>query len=233
MVNKQCCWYFLVLMFSLNVTVSAKVAQSLVVTFPTSGRVIVHAKEEVGQFPVMLFTAEKSGKVLLEHPIKDKDKWLIPEKDDLSPPNLRFRLVQSKGFSGPMIMSVGVYHGGSDDAFFLTVFGEVGGEIKSLNDKPIFANIQGGYYLGFLNEKYGYGLATWNFIWGHAINESHYSAHKYEAELYVLKDGKFSQILHRISRKMHSGNGSGSLREIGITVFDQRKGIPKIKDALD
>jgi len=198
--------------------------------------VIVQAREEVGKFPQMLFISGKTGKVLLLSSIEDEDKWLIPEKGDTveSQPSLRFRLVRSSGFSSPMIMSVGLYRGGSDNAFFLTVFGEVGGKILRLNDKPLFANIQGGYYLGYLNKKFGYGLAVWNFIWGGGINESHYSEHKYEIEIYQWQGEKLKRTLRRISRKMYdSDKGANSLREIGIKATDQRIGIPRVKDSLE
>ena len=225
--------YSLVLMLSVSASASSKVVQSLIVEFPSNGRVIVQAREEVGKFPLMLFISEKSGEILLRHSVKDKEKWLIPGKDDLNQPNLRFRVIRSEGFDSPLIMSVGAYYGGSDNAYYLTVFGEIKKEIKSLNDRPIFANVQGGYYLGYLNEKLGYGLAAWNFIWGHSINESHYSMHKYEAEIYVLQDDKFNLALRRVSRKKYDENGSNSLREIGIKVVDQRAGVPRIKNSID
>jgi hypothetical protein len=183
----------------------------------------------------MLFISERTGKVLHRSSIEDENKWLIPEKNNsLSQPNLRFRVIRSSGFKSPMIMSVGVDYGGSDNHFYLTVFGEVGGKIRRLNQKPIFANIQGGYYLGYLNKKFGYGLATWNFVWGNGINESHYSKHKYEIEIYQLQNGMLKRTYRKVSRKMYdSGKGSYSLREIGMNVFDQRRGIPKIKDNLE
>ena len=193
--------FLFLLLLSGGANATPNVVQSLVVNFPSNGRVIVQAREEVGEFPQMLFISEKTGKILLRSSIEDKDKWLIPEKDNLlSQPNLRFRVVRSSGFRSPIIMSVGVDYGGSDNHFYLTIFGEVDGKISRLNQKPMFANIQGGYYLGYLNKKFGYGLATWNFIWGKGINESHYSEHKYNIEIYPLQDGKFKQALRRVSR---------------------------------
>lgn len=232
MMSKLCWACLLVLILPFTATTLPKVVQSLVVEFPSNGRVIVQAKEAVGQFPLMLFTAEKTGQVLLQQSIKDKDKLLIPGTDGFNPPDLRFRVIRSTSFNSPLIMSVAVAYGGSDDAFYLTVFGEVEGKIKCLNEPPIFANNQGGYYLGYLNDKLGYGLATWNFIWGHDVGESHYESHRYAAEIYTLQDGKFKLALRRNSQKKYSGDGAASLREIGINVVDQRKGIPKIKDNL-
>lgn len=224
---------YLCLVLLVNPSASSTVVQSLVVEFPSNGRVIVQAREEAGRFPSMLFISEKDGTVLLRRTIRDKDRWLVPVNDGLARPNLRFRVIRSAGFDSPLIMSVAVDHGGSDNHFYLTVFGEVEEKLRRLNDKPIFANIQGGYYLGHLNERLGYGLVAWNFIWGNDPDEGHYSKHHYEAEIYRLQGARLERILRRVSRKKYSGDGSGSLREIGINVVDQRRGIPAIKDSLD
>lgn len=128
-------------------------------------------------------------------------------------------------------MSVGLYHGGSDNAFYLTVFGETDGKIRRLNQKPLNTAIQGGYYLGYLNKKFGYGLAVWSFIWG---DGGHYDYHNYEIEIYQLQDGKLKRTIRKISRKEYnSDEGFKSLRELGIKVTDQRAGIPRIKDCLE
>lgn len=213
-------------------SIAPNIVQSLVVDFPVNGRVIVQAIEEVGKFPQMVFISEKTGKVLHRSSIEDEDKWLIPEKDNIgSQPDLRFRVVRSSDFKSLMIMSVGLYHGGSDNAFYLTVFGEIDGKIRRLNEKPMFANIQGGYYLGHLNKKIGYGLAVWNFIWGDGV---HYDKHNYEIEIFQLQNGKLKRMLRKISRKTYDSDESfNSLRELGIKVSDQRTGIPRIKDCLE
>ena len=225
---------FFLLFTSAVVDAAPNIVQSLVVNFPVNGRVIVQAREEIGEFPQMTFISEKTGKVLFKSSIEDQDKWLIPDKDFvLAQPELRFRVVRSSGIRSPLIMSVGMAYGGSDNAFYLAVFAENNGRICRLNDKPIFANIQGGYYLGHLNKKFGSGLAVWNFVWGNGINESHYAKHYYEMAIYQIRGGKFKKVFRSISRKMYDSNkGANSLREIGITVTDQRTGIPKIKTGL-
>lgn len=222
----------LFMMLASSVAASPKVVQSLAVDFPSNGRIIVQAREEIGKFPEMLFISEKSGKVLLRHSIKDKDKWLIPDDNkELRQPDLRFRIIRSQGFATPLVMSVGIYHGGSDNAFFLTVFGEIQGQVKSLVSEPISTSIEGGYYLGLINKKLGYGLVVWNPIWDFD-SEGHYSEHKYEADIFRLNGEKFHRKLRRISKRKY-GDGSQSLHEIGIYVQDQRTGIPLIKDSLN
>jgi hypothetical protein len=211
------------------------VVQSLIVDFPVSGRVIVQAVEQVGEFPQMRFISAKTGRILLRRSIKDEDKSLIPEKDGLTAQSqLRFRTIDSKGFGSPLIMSVAVAHGGSDSSYYLTVFGEVGGKIQPLNDKPFGANIQGGFYLGYLNKNLGYGLAVWDFIWGNGIDESHYAKHKYSMEIYQIRDGKLKRVVRKISRKMYDSNENfRALQELGIKAVDQRTKIPEIKDEFE
>ena len=228
--------FLFLLLLSISVNAAPNIVQSLIVNFPVNGRVVVQAHEEVGKFPQMVFISKQTGKVLLHSSIEDKEKWLIPEEGDNvgAQPDLRFRALRDSGFPSPMIMSVGLYHGGSDNAFYLTVFGEVNGKIRRLNDKPLNTAIQGGYYLGYLNKKLGYGLAVWGFIWGGGVDESHYSEHKYSIEIYQLQGGKLKQTLRRTSKKMYEWDkGANSLLELGIRVTDQRKGIPKIKDSLE
>ncbi len=209
------------------------IAQSAIVKFPVNGRVTVQAREQSGKFPQMLFISGKANKPLLVSSIEDRDKWLIPDAGDPieSWPSLRFRVIHSPGFTSPVIMSVGLFTGGSDNAYFLTLFAEVGGKIVRLNNQPLFANVQGGYYLGRLNQRFGYGLATWNFEWA---TGAHYSAHHYTIEVYRISGGKLKRILHMLSKRAYdSDKGVDSLLELGIKAVDQRNGIPRIKDTLD
>lgn len=222
----------LCLLLLLSGGVRAGVVQSSVVNFPVSGRVVVRAREEVGRFPQMLFVAERTGEVLLASSIEDKKGWLVPDREDSTPPRLRFRVIRSRGFPSPLIMSVGLSQGGSDSASYLTVFGEVGGRIVRLNGEPFFANVQGGYYLGYLSRGFGHGLAVWNFVWGGGAGEWHYGAHKYEIEIYRLRGDKLERTLRRVSRRRYGPDeGAKSLREVGVRAADQRAGIPLIKDA--
>lgn len=211
--------------------VGPKIVQSMTVDFPVHGEVFVQAVQEVGKFPQLRFVG-KNGEVLHLSTVEDKEKWLIPEKDSiLTQPELRFQVIHSAGFKGPLIMSVAVAHGGSDDAFYLTVFGEVAGKIRRFNQKPIFANIQGGYYLGYLNDKFGYGLAVWNFVWE---NGAHYDLHNYEIELYRVQNGKLKRVLRKISKEGYdSDQGFRSLGELGIEAKDQRQDIPRINEFID
>lgn len=209
-----------------------KFVQSSIINFPKSGRVIVQAREQVGEFPEMIFVSAKTGKVLLRSSVKDKS--LIPDNGDWTQPHLGFHIIRSASLIGPAIMAVGACPGGSDNGFSLTVFGEVAGKLSQLNDKPLSTSNQGGYYLGNLSKNLGYGLAVWDFIWGNGTGECHYCKHRYEIEIYKLEDGKLKRTLRRASRKRYdSEKGVESLHEFGITGHDQRTGISRIKDFLD
>src|SRR5438876_8008250 len=172
---------------STAVRAAPEVVQSLAVNFPVNGRVIVQAREEIGKFPEMIFTSARTREPLLLTSIEDKDKWLIPLDGETreARPALRFSVIHSHGLASPVIMSVALFNGGSDDAFYLTLFTEVAGQIRRLNDKPFFANVQGGYYFGYLSKTFGNGLAVWNFVWGDG--KEHYTDHKYQIEIYRLR----------------------------------------------
>jgi hypothetical protein len=40
----------------------------------------VEARDEVGQFPQMVFTSQRTHQQLLLSSIEDKDEWLMPER---------------------------------------------------------------------------------------------------------------------------------------------------------
>jgi len=198
-----------------------------------NGRVIVEAREEVGKFPQIVFTSERTHQQLLLSSIADKDKWLITLADEPSfaRPVVRFRLIRARGLRSPMVMAVALSIGGSDNGFYLAMFGEVGGKVRRLNDEPFFTNVQGGYYFGYLNKRFGYGLAVWNFIWDRG---PHYTNHKYHVDIYRLRDGKFKRTFQTVSRRSYyTGKGANSLLELGIKGHDQRAGIPEIKAAIE
>lgn len=211
------------------------VVQSKTVRFPKSGKITVQAIEEDGRFPVMRFVSETSGKILLESEIVDSDKFLLHEKGSAdSFPNLRFRTDETSGLPSPMIMSVGIYHGGSDNGYYLTVFAEIDGKLRRLNEKPFTTAIQGGFYFGELNKKFGVGLAVWGFIWGQGIDESHYSYHRYAADIYQIQGSRLVQTKHKRTKKMYSPDQNAKcLREFGIKGQDQRLGIPVIRESVE
>jgi len=221
----------LLVLLSSAVAAAPAIAQSEVVNFPVNGRVAVEAREEVGKFPHVVFTSQRTHRQLLLSFIEDKDKWLIPLADEPSSarPVVRFRVIRVRGFNTPMIMAVALRTGGSDDGFYLAMFGEIGGKVRRLNETPFITNVQGGYYFGYLNKRFGYGLAVWNFIWDRG---PHYTDHTYHIDVYRLRGGKFMRTFQTVSRRAYyTGKGALALRELGIQAYDQRNGIPVIRDA--
>src|SRR6266700_3222777 len=99
--------FALLVLLSPAVCAAPATAQSAQVNFPMNGRVIVEAREEVGKFPQIVFTSERTHQQLLLSSIEDKDKWLIPLADEPSfaRPVVRFRLIRARGLRSPMVMA--------------------------------------------------------------------------------------------------------------------------------
>jgi hypothetical protein len=214
---------------------ASRIVQSLVIEFPINGRVIVQAREEIGKNPRLLLISEHSGNVLCNHTISANDDWLKPQADKQLQhlglnPFLRFRGIRAKGFNSPLILAVAVAPGGSDHAFFGVVIGEIEGNLVVLTRPSLFTSVQGGFFLGYLNKHLGYGLISWRFLWNEG---AHYDYHRYEIEFYKLKGNRFVRQRRYDSKRRYYGDGSEALRELGIKAFDQRVGIPKMKDYLE
>src|SRR5437879_2123916 len=98
--------FALLVQLSSAVSAAPAIAQSAVVNFPVNGRVTVEAREEVGKFPEMVFTSQRTHEELLLSSIEDKDKWLISLADEPSfaRPVVRFRVIRARGLRSPMIM---------------------------------------------------------------------------------------------------------------------------------
>lgn len=209
------------------------ITQSKIVNFPRIGTVRVEAIEQIGKFPEMVFKDVKSGKVVFRSSITDSDGWLKPTDDEeFTQPFLRFRVVRSPGFSSPLIMAVAVRPGGSDHLFLSVVFGEVNGKITRLNTNPIETNIQGGYYLGYLNRKLGYGLVSWCFDW--ESSEIHYDYHHYYIDIYTISNGRFRKTFSsRSKRKYGPVDSYRALNEFGIKGKDVRRTMPDMKEFVE
>ena len=212
-----------------------KLTQSAVVQFPRHGLVRVGSVEQVGEFPKIVFSDIRSDTVLYRSSITDdSDFGLKPRNDDSDQPFLRFREVRSIGLPSPLIVAVAIAPGGSDCGFYMSVFGEIDGKIIRLTNKPIDNAVQGGYYIGFLSQRLGYGIVSWTFDWNSDASEAHYDAHHYEMTVYKLFNGRFRKVLSAKSkRKYHPAGSSLALKEIGINAKDLRKSIPDMKDYVD
>jgi hypothetical protein len=226
---------FLLIGYVISAPASGKerVVQSKTVVFPINGKVRIQAREQLNQNPRILVTSLVNGKVLLSHSISEAQDLLKSETDDPSSllnPYLRFRVLQSKGFSSPMVLAVAVSPGGSDHGFFGIIIGEVQGRLQVLTRENLVTNIQSGLFLGYLNKRWGYGLVRWKFTWD---DGAHYDFHPYEIEIYKLKGGEFQSVYRYTSKKKYYGRGYRALRELGIHAVDQRKGIPRMRSYLE
>jgi hypothetical protein len=209
-----------------------RIVQSKVVIFPGNGKVLIQARQQVKHDPRILMTSLPSGKVLLSHTISEADDLLKPDVDDPSSllnPFLRFGVLQGKGFNTPLVLAVAVSPGGSDHGFFSVLIGEVAGKLVVLNRENLVTNVQSGLFIGYLNRRWGYGLARWKFTWD---DGAHYDFHPYEIEIYQLRGGEFHSVHKSISKKRYFGRGYRALGELGIQAFDQRRGLAKVKQYL-
>jgi hypothetical protein len=214
------------------VCAASRISQTETVAFPQVGKVVIQAREAVGAFPRIVFTAKDSKAALLNYVISDKGGLLKPTPDS-SPdtgPFLRFRVLHPEGFKSPVILAIAVCPGGSDHGFWATVIGEVGGKLKVMLPQPVFANIQGGFYIGKLNKKLGYGLAVWTFVWN---DGAHYDDHPYETRLYTLQNEQLVFKEKVVSKRKYQGNGAEALKEIGIEAHDLRAEMPKMKEYIE
>jgi hypothetical protein len=221
---------FLALQPYSNAPAASRPAQSLVIGFPASGRVIVQAQEEIGKNPRMILISERTGKVLLDYGFQGVEDRLKPTgKWPGVDPFLRFRVIHSGGFRTPLILAVAVALGGSDEAYWGVVIGEVDGILKALTQDEMFIQVQGGFYAGFLNKELGYGLVVWNFDWVFG-DEIHYDYHHYEVEVFTLKGDRFVSRRKYLSKHRYKSNGAKALRELGIYARDLRVGIPRVRE---
>jgi hypothetical protein len=210
------------------------VVQSAIVHFPQHGAVRVESIEQVGEFPKIVIADVKDHAVLYHNVITDPDGSLKPRDDEFAQPCLRFREIISPGFPSPLIMAVAVTPGGSDTGSYLAIFGETNGKFERLTNNLIGTAIQGGFYLGFLNRKFGYGLISWCFDWNFDASEGHYDYHHYLMEIYLLRNGRFRKVFSSMSRRRYlPEQSSRPLHELGIKVKDLRKTMPKVKEYAD
>ena len=210
---------------------ATRTRQTRVVKFPVNGSVIVRAEEKVGHNPRMFLLSRQTGKVLLDYPFQGSEDILQPRGDSpITDPFLRFGVIRAAGLPSPLILAVGVSPGGSDHGFWAVVIGEVSGQLKVLTRKELFTHIQGGYYIGYLNKKFGYGLVAWKFVWD---DGAHYDLHPYEVEVFTLRGGRFERRQKYVSRKKYEDNGIGAVRELGINARDLRRRVPRLKEYLE
>jgi len=209
---------------------ATRTRQSRVVKFPVSGSVLVQAKEKVGHNPRMFLLNRQTGKVLLDYVFQDAEDVLKPQGDSpITDPFLRFGVIRAAGLPSPLLLAVGVSPGGSDHGFWAVIIGEVSGQLKVLTQE-LFTHIQGGFYLGYLNKKLGYGLVSWKFVWD---DGAHYDLHPYEVEVFTLQGDRFVRRQKYVSKKKYEDNGIGAVRELGISVRDLRRSVPRLKEYLE
>jgi hypothetical protein len=210
-----------------------RIAESVVVNFPTLGEVRARAVENFGEPVRMEFVKLGSDEVLaaFDAPHSDSDpKGFSPNSDvDFGNPFLRFKVLRIGGLPQPLILSVAVTPGGSDCGFYATVIGEEHGRLKVLTPEPLDTSILGGIHVGDLGGGRGVGAAVWSFIWDDG--EGHYSEHRYEVKLYPFdsRRGRFVEGATLRTRGKHARR-EDALGELGLKYTDLLQDMPDVSE---
>lgn len=217
----------------------SKITQQATVTFPSLGMVRIRALE-IPQEPLKLeFYSLRQKTVLTTLEIENT---MLSEKPGPASEFLRFQVTPIPGLSQPLIFAVMVSPGGSDATFFAHVIGWKEGRFQVLSDNSIETQVQGGLFLGYLSRVYGYGVASWTFLWCAEkettepnCREAHYDKHRYEINLYSLDTQTLTFNLAatlRTTRK-YAGHGEGALKEFGFVFQDVRRRMNKVRQYAD
>lgn len=152
---------------------------------------------------------------------------------------LRFQVIPGDTSTPPLIFAVTASIGGSDGTFFGHLIGYRTDKFQVLNEKAFEAPIQGGFYVGKLEEKYGFGVAVWRFIWCNdedepeetKCGEAHYDNHRYRVTLNPLDISSlsFKSGIKFKSQNKYPGHGENALKEFGLNFADLRKRMNKIR----
>jgi hypothetical protein len=209
----------------------SNVAQSATVNFPGLGTVSVKALEPEGHLPQILITERPAGRQLLLTDVGTSDpegrhSYVIHHDWRASCPRVRFRVQNVTGMPSPLILAIAIRPGGSDCRYAATIIGAVDGQLKVLTPDQLWSNAEGGFYVGDLGRRRGYGLVRWNFVWG---DEAHYQPHRYEVSIFRFDaaESRFKLVQKTTShRKYHTGEEW--LAEMGLNCRNVLRNFPDL-----
>jgi hypothetical protein len=206
------------------------VKQQGTVEFPVIGPVTIRASLPMNQFPVVSFF-DRNGKLLLSQKLGTDNALLfranpLENTDGGENPTVRFKQVPGPVPDQLAILSIAMFHGGSDCAYEGTLIGEHNDHLKSFFTKPVGNNAEGGMYVGDLGDGKGYGFASWNFIWDMGT-ESHVDPHRYRVKLYRFDHNSGTMVLFfdRKTAKKYE-DPQNALSEFGLKYEDILASLP-------
>lgn len=210
----------------------SNVAQTATVNLPGVGTVTVNALEPEGHLPQILITEASAGRQLLLTDVgtsagKKRDSYDVMHHDRCPMcPRVRFRVREVVGMPSPLIFAIAMWPGTSDCTYYATVIGAVNGQLKVLTPDQLWSNVEGGFYVGDLGTRRGYGLVRWNFVWG---DEAHYQPHRYEVSIFRFDAAEscFKLVQKTTShRKYHTGEEW--LAEMGLNCRNVLRDFPDL-----
>lgn len=216
-----------------------RITQQATATFPSLGMVRIRALE-TPQEPLKLEFYSLRQKTVLT--TLEMENSMLSEKPGPASEFLRFQVTSLPSLSQPLIFAVMVSPGGSDATFFAYVIGWKEGRFQVLSDDSIETQVQGGLFLGNLGKEYGYGVASWTFLWCAEkettepdCRETHYDKHRYEINLYPLDTQSltFKPAITLRTKRKYAGHGEGALKEFGFTFQDVRRRMNKVRQYAD
>ncbi len=112
------------------------------------------------------------------------------------------------------VLVIAMEKGGSDCMYEATAVGSRAGRLEAWLKQDVTTHAEGGLYMGPLGAGRGYGLATWDFVWG---DEPHVAPHHYRVRLFRLDAGS-GQLVQQVdlTTKRTYDSGEAAQGEFGM-----------------
>ena len=207
----------------------SQIGQTEIVQFDEN-RAVVSTIETIGQPLKITFVNPRSKRELAAFEFTGKDtEYYNPEDlDSFVSGYLRFKIIETEELPPPLVFAVASKPGGTNSAFWLKIFGEIDGEIKSLVSDKIETNLSGGIHIGELAGR-GAGLAVWYYVI--EGNDHKLDPLRYEVRFYPFDQSKRAFVKGPLLRtKNRYKSDREALAELGLSRFvNQLESIPGLR----
>jgi hypothetical protein len=179
-------------------------------SFPAGGFPTVRFQDTTGHFLYSISVGSSEPDIFR---IDEDTSSSSPDLKNLGPSKLIYFVLDSKA-QPTAVLAVAMYTGGSDCEYVPALVGPIGGKLTSwLQQEPV-VNGQGGFYVGDLGGRRGFGLAAWSFIWE---DGAHWGSHRYNVRLYrVDPESGTSSLVFKADTKRKYVSGIDALKEFGL-----------------
>ena len=210
---------------------ASEVVQSETVDFPGIGVVRVEAVEPQGGLPKMMFSEASTSRKLFAADVGASDPgqlsfYVIRHDFGMMSPRMRFHTLRVAEMPSPLIFAVVMRPGGSDCLYAAALIGAVKGQLRVLTPEQLWTNVEGGFYVGSLNSKFGTGLVRWNYIWG---DEAHSQPHRYEMSIFHFDatDSRF-KLVQSVASEHRFDTSEEFLTTLGLHVRNLLSTFPDL-----